>query len=75
MKNPYITLCHTSRLHYVIENEVRYELTHFLALKLKAHLKANAGKEKINIVSNWIGNLPQFEQKEIIIIPYNSMVA
>ncbi len=75
MKSPYITLCYTHRLHYVIENEIRYELPLFLALKLKEYLKANARKDKTNIVSHWIDDLPQFDQKEIKIIPYNSMVA
>ena len=75
MKNPYITLCYTHRLHYVIEKEVRYELPLFLALKLKEYLKARAGKDMTNIVSRWMDNLPLNEQREIKIIPYSSMVA
>ena len=74
MRSP-IILCSTRRTHYAIENEIRYELTPDLVLKLKEYLKANLRKEKTDIVSRWVANLPEALQKEIRVFPFHSMVA
>jgi hypothetical protein len=74
MKGP-IVLCSTKRSHYAIENDIRYELTPALVLKLRQYLKAASKKTETHIVSSWVANLPETIQKEIRVFPFHSMVA
>ena len=70
-----IILCSTRRVHYAIENDIRYELSPSLILSLKQFLKGNLGKGKSDLVSYWVANLPENLQKEIRVFPYYNMVA
>ena len=71
----HIVLCSTRLTHYAIENDIRYELTPSLVSKLKEYLRANLAKNKTNLVSHWVANLPENIQKEIRVFPYYNMVA
>ena len=70
-----IILCNTKRVHYAIENEIRYELSPSLLSSLKQHLKSNLNKGKTDLVSHWVANLPENIQKEIRVFPFHNMVA
>jgi|GraSoiStandDraft_4_1057263.scaffolds.fasta_scaffold2753452_1 hypothetical protein len=71
----HIILCSTRRTHYVIENDIRYDLTPSLIAKLKTHLKTNLRKGEADIVSRWVANLPDAMQKEIRVFPFHGLVA
>jgi hypothetical protein len=70
-----IILCSTTRVHYAIENDIRYELSPSLILSLKQYLKGNLRKGKTDLVSYWVANLPENVQKQIRVFPYYNMVA
>jgi hypothetical protein len=74
MRSP-IILCSTRRSHFAVENEIRYELSPSLVLKLKEYLKANLKKKETDLVSRWVANLPEIMQKEIRVFPFHNMVA
>ena len=70
-----IILCSTRRVHYAIENDIRYELSPALISSLKVYLKANLNKGKSDLVSHWVANLPENIQREIRVFPFYNMVA
>jgi hypothetical protein len=74
MKGP-IILCSTRRSQYAVENDIRYELTHTLVLKLKEYLKVGSRKHETDVVSKWVANLPESVQKQIRVYPFHNMVA
>jgi hypothetical protein len=70
-----IILCNTKRVHYAIENDIRYELSPTLLSSLKQYLKANLNKGQTDLVSYWVANLPENLQKGIRVFPFHNLVA
>jgi hypothetical protein len=70
-----IILCSTRRVHYAIENDIRYELSPTLVSSLKQYLKSNLNNGKTDLVSHWVANLPENIQSQIRVFPFHNMVA
>ena len=70
-----IILCSTKHSHYALENDIRYELTPTLVIKLKEYLKTNRKQDITDIVSRWVANLPENTQKQIRVYPFHHLVA
>ena len=74
MRSP-IVLCSTRRTHYAIENDIRYDLTPTLVVKLKGYLKDNLKKGDTDIVSRWVAHLPENLQKQVRVFPFHGLAA